>query len=58
VRFLEFFSKRYVGAQIGVFDPRGNKVGAVSHLHNHEWIVVAGDRTTVSRMTDDLPVTA
>lgn len=58
VRFLEFPSKRYVGAQIGVFDPRGNKVGAVSHLHNHEWIVVAGDRTTVSRMTDDLPVTA
>jgi adenine-specific DNA-methyltransferase len=58
VRFLEFPSKRYVGAQIGVFDPRGNKVGTVSHLHNHEWIVVAGDRATVARMTDDLPVTA
>ena len=54
VRFLEFPSKRYVGAQIGVFDPRGNKVGTVSHLHNHEWLVVAGDRRTVERMTDGL----
>lgn len=32
--------KRYVGAQIGIFNPRGEKVGAVSHLRNTEWLFV------------------
>jgi adenine-specific DNA-methyltransferase len=28
--------KRYVGAQIGIYNPSGDKVGQVSHLKNHE----------------------
>jgi adenine-specific DNA-methyltransferase len=36
-------SKRYVGAQIGIHDPGGRKVGAVSHLRNTEYVLVAGE---------------
>lgn len=57
VTVLTFDSKRYVGAQIGIFNPRGDKVGTVSHLRNQEWVVVAGDRSTVARMTADQVVT-
>lgn len=32
---------RYVGAQIGIHNPRGEKVGTVSHLRNTEHIFVA-----------------
>lgn len=32
--------KRYVGAQIGIFNPRGEKVGTVSHLYNHEYLFI------------------
>ena len=48
---LEFDSKRYVGAQIGVFNPSGDKVGKVSHLRNLEYLVVAGPKADVRRMT-------
>jgi len=34
--------KRYVGAQIGIYNPSGAKVGAVSHLHNKEMLFVVG----------------
>lgn len=54
VQLLAFDSKRYVGAQIGIYNPSGEKVGKVSHLRNHEWVVVAGDRKTVQRMTSDI----
>jgi adenine-specific DNA-methyltransferase len=47
VRMLGFDSKRYVGAQIGIHDPRGAKVGEVSHLRNTEYLVVAGSRERV-----------
>ncbi|MGA1361794.1 MAG: DNA adenine methylase [Ilumatobacteraceae bacterium] len=53
VRLLAFDSKRYVGAQIGIHNPSGEKVGTVSHLRNLEWVVVAGERATVERMTAD-----
>ena len=36
--------KRYVGAQIGIYNPRGEKVGKVSHLRNREILFVAGKR--------------
>lgn len=42
VRLLSYDSKRYVGAQIGIYNPSGHKVGAVSHLRNIEYIFVAG----------------
>jgi len=32
--------KRYVGAQIGIYNPRGEKVGKVSHLQNEELLFV------------------
>ena len=32
--------KRYVGAQIGIYNPKGEKVGQVSHLNNEELLFV------------------
>ncbi len=37
---LEVDFKRYVGAKIGIHNPRGEKVGTVSHLRNRERIFV------------------
>jgi adenine-specific DNA-methyltransferase len=42
VNALEVDFKRYVGAQIGIFNPSGEKVGAVSHLRNKEVLFVVG----------------
>jgi len=42
VGVLAFDSKRYVGAQIGIHNPSGVKVGSVSHLSNTEIMIVAG----------------
>jgi adenine-specific DNA-methyltransferase len=42
VRMLAFDSKRYVGAQIGIHNPAGVKVGTVSHLRNTEYLFIAG----------------
>ncbi len=40
--------KRYVGAQIGIFNPSGEKVGKISHLRNHEHLFLVGpDRAHV-----------
>ena len=47
VEILEFDSKRYVGAQIGIHDLTGQKVGRVSHLRNVERLAVCGPRTEV-----------
>lgn len=33
---------RYVGARIGIYSPAGEKVGAVSHTRNTEYLFVAG----------------
>jgi adenine-specific DNA-methyltransferase len=43
VEVLTFDSRRYVGAQIGIFSPSGHRVGRVSHLRNSEHLVVSGD---------------
>ena len=42
VGVLEVDFKRYVGAQIGIHNPKGEKVGRVSHLRNREYLVLAG----------------
>lgn len=47
--------KRYVGAQIGIYNPRGEKVGRVSHLRNTEFLYVVTDADTVTRLADVLP---
>jgi adenine-specific DNA-methyltransferase len=36
--------KRYVGAQIGIHNPKGEKVGQVSHLRNKEYFFVVSER--------------
>ena len=50
VEVLAFDSARYVGARIGIHNPAGRKVGAVSHLRNTEYVLVAGDRARVRTM--------
>ncbi len=41
--------KRYVGAQIGIYNPSGQKVGKVSHLRNRELLfVVTGANHTAT----------
>ncbi len=35
--------KRYVGAQIGIYNPQGDKVGKVSHLRNRELLFLSGE---------------
>jgi adenine-specific DNA-methyltransferase len=42
VASIELNYKRYVGAQIGIYNPRGEKVGRVSHLRNCEYLFLAG----------------
>ncbi len=51
VGVLAFDSKRYIGAQIGIHSPSGQKVGKVSHLRNVEYVLVAGPKAVVDRMT-------
>ena len=48
VEVLAFDSKRYVGAQIGVHGPTGEKVGEVKRLRNVEYLFVAGDADRVA----------
>ena len=48
VRMLAIDSKRYVGAQIGIFNPAGEKVGQVRRLRNVEHVFVAGPRDRVA----------
>jgi adenine-specific DNA-methyltransferase len=47
VQVLAFDSKRYVGAQIGIHSPTGEKVGEVKRLRNVEYLFLAGDRDRV-----------
>lgn len=55
VRVVAFPSKRYVGAQIGIYNPQGKRVGRVSHLRNTEYLVVAGRPAAVRcAVGDDL----
>ncbi len=39
--------KRYVGAQIGIYNPSGDKVGKVSHLRNKEHLFLVGEEVAV-----------
>lgn len=44
VRELAVAGRRYVGAQIGIHNPAGERVGRVSHLVNSELLFVCGPR--------------
>ncbi len=42
-------SRRYVGAQIGIHNPRGKKVGKVSHLRNVEYLYLVTPEPIAAR---------
>jgi adenine-specific DNA-methyltransferase len=44
--------KRYVGAQIGIHNPQGEKVGKVSHLRNKEHLFVVDVSTPPARVEE------
>ncbi|MEM8607283.1 MAG: DNA adenine methylase [Myxococcota bacterium] len=49
--------KRYVGAQIGIYSPDGEKVGRVSHLRNKEYLfVVSEHQSTVDAVCEAIEV--
>lgn len=50
VAVLSFDSQRYVGARIGIYGPRGTRVGRVSHTRNTEYLILSGPAATVRRM--------
>jgi adenine-specific DNA-methyltransferase len=52
VEVLAFDSRRYVGAQIGIHNPQGQRVGTVSHVRNQEYLVIAGDAREVRHLAD------
>ena len=56
VRILAFDNKRYVGAQIGIFNPSGEKVGEVSHLKNTEYMFIAGDTDRVEAAVNSVSI--
>ncbi len=55
VEVLAFDSKRYVGAQIGIHDPTGKKVGQVGRTRNTEYLVLAGPPRLLSRLRAGYP---
>ncbi len=48
VAVLAFDRKRYVGAQIGIHGPTGQRVGEIGRLRNVEYVFVAGDPDRVA----------
>jgi adenine-specific DNA-methyltransferase len=50
VMTLEVDCKRYVGAQIGIHNPRGEKVGRISHLRNREYLFLASREPLASQL--------
>jgi adenine-specific DNA-methyltransferase len=43
--------KRYIGAQIGIYNPKGEKVGKISHLKNEELLfVISQDKRFVEKL--------
>jgi adenine-specific DNA-methyltransferase len=55
VEMLGFTSRRYVGAQIGIHSPSGQRVGTVGRLHNTEHVAICGEiRPALRRRLDAL----
>jgi adenine-specific DNA-methyltransferase len=53
VATFAFDSKRYVGAQIGIHNPQGERVGRVTHLRNVEYVVCAGEPRAIEALSAD-----
>jgi len=58
VRVQEIEFKRYIGAQIGIYNPKGEKVGRVGRLRNREYLFVVGEPEATARaaMAEAKPV--
>jgi adenine-specific DNA-methyltransferase len=52
VAIIENDFKRYVGAQIGIHNLDGEKVGRVSHLRNKEFLYIASQKQVRFRVSD------
>ncbi|MFQ5503395.1 MAG: DNA adenine methylase [Planctomycetota bacterium] len=52
---LEFDYKRYVGAQIGIYNPKGHKVGTIKKLRNKEFLFVVSKEAKALRRLEHLP---
>ncbi len=53
VEAVEVDFKRYVGAQIGIHNPQGIRVGTVSHVRNKEYLYFVGpEREVLRRMAE------
>lgn len=50
VTTIENDFKRYVGAQIGIYNPQGAKVGKVSHLTNKEYVYIVSRESLAERL--------
>ena len=56
VATIENDFKRYVGAQIGIHDLTGKKVGRVSHLRNKEFVYIAAREDVAASLAPPRPV--
>lgn len=50
VTTIENDFKRYVGAQIGIYNPSGEKVGKISHLRNKEYLYIVARQDLSGRL--------
>lgn len=50
VTTIENDFKRYVGAQIGIHNPQGEKVGKISHLTNKEYVYIVSRECLAERL--------
>jgi adenine-specific DNA-methyltransferase len=55
VEVLAFDSRRYIGAQIGIHNNRGERVGQVGRTSNTEYLILAGPADKVARMVAGYP---
>jgi len=55
VAVLESDYRRYIGAQIGIYNPKGVRVGEVSHLRNKEYLYVVAPSMADLRYGESSP---
>ncbi len=56
ITVIENDFKRYVGAQIGIYSPKGEKVGQISHVRNKEFLyVVSGENLLPTHRQKSIP---
>ncbi len=57
VAVLRHPHKRYIGAQIGIYNPKGEKVGKISHLKNEELLfVISQNKKLIDNINQKIPI--